>query len=245
MKRLDIECSIFQAELLGIQMATEWIELQKDVTSSYAIHVDSQAALLAIANRKTTNPLAIQIRKKLIFLKKTRKIDLHWVKGHAGLRGNERADYLAKIAASYKTTIDYNSIPITRGKQLLKEYYESIWNLIYTKSNDAFHTKKFIPNIPYRLSLSLWPNHITTQFLTNHGPFKSYLHKMNKAASPYCNCPEKSLQTALHLMTECNMFSRDRPAILQTASPPNIVKFHLNTVQVADFLTRIFRQLQE
>ena len=63
MKRLDIECSVFQAELLGIQMATEWIELQKDVTSSYAIHVDSQAALLAIANRKTTNPLAIQIRK--------------------------------------------------------------------------------------------------------------------------------------------------------------------------------------
>ena len=115
--------------------------------------------------------------------------------GDPRLRGNERADYLAKIAASYKTTIDYNSIPITRGKQLLKEYYESIWNLIYTKSNDAFHTKKFIPNIPYRLSLSLWPNHITTQFLTNHGLFNSYLHKMNKAASPYCNCPEKSLQT--------------------------------------------------
>ena len=43
-----------------------------------------------------------------IVLKKTSKIDLPWVKGHAGLRGNERADYLAKIAASYKTTIDYS-----------------------------------------------------------------------------------------------------------------------------------------
>ena len=61
-------------------MAIEWIELQKDVTSTYATHVDSQAAVLAIANRKTTNPLATQIREKLIVLKKTNKIDLHWVK---------------------------------------------------------------------------------------------------------------------------------------------------------------------
>jgi ribonuclease HI len=42
--------------------------------------------------------------------------------GHAGLRGNERADYLARKAASYNTIIAYKAIPIHRGKQLLKEY---------------------------------------------------------------------------------------------------------------------------
>ena len=244
-KRLDLECSVFQAELLGILMAAEWIELQKDETSTYAIHVDSQAALLVTADRRTTHPLAVQIREKIITLKKTTKIDLHWVKGHAGLRGNDRADYLAKIAASHKTTTDYNLIPLTRGKQLLKEYYEIIWNSIYTKSKDAYHTKIFIPNIPHRLSLSLWPNYVTTQFLTNHGRFKSYLHKMNKTASPLCNCPEKPPQTALHLMTECTMFSRNRPAVLQTASPPNILKVHINTVNVAEFLMSVFHQLQQ
>ena len=242
-RRLDLECSVFQAELLGIYIATEWIEQQKKVTSSYAIHVDSKAALFATANRKTTHPLAVQIREKIITLKKSNTITLHWVKGHAGLGGNERADYLAKISASHKSTLDYTSIPITRSKQLLTEYYNTIWNSIYTRSNDASHTKHFIPNIPHRMSLSIWPNHMTTQFLTNHGRFQSYLHRMHIRASPLCSCPEKPPQTALHLITECSNFSRDRPPVLHSAPLPMVLKTHFNTVAVAEFLKNIFRTL--
>ena len=91
-----------------------------------------------------------------------------------------RADYLAKTAASYNTAIAYNAIPINRGKKLLEEYYTNIWNAIYINSSNASHTKQFIPPIHYRLSLSLWPNFILTQFLTNHGKFRAYLYKMKK-----------------------------------------------------------------
>ena len=97
-----------------------------------------------------------------------------------GLRGNERADYLARTAASYNTTIAYNTILINRGKQLLEEHYIKIWNATYIKSTNASHTKQFIPTIPHRISLFLWPNFTLTQFLTNHGKFRSYLHKMKK-----------------------------------------------------------------
>jgi len=87
---------------------------------------------------------------------------------------------LAKIAASYNTTIAYDAIPINRGKQILEKYYIKIWNATYINSANASHTKLFIPTIFHRLSLLLWPNFILTQFLTNHGSFRSYLHKMNK-----------------------------------------------------------------
>jgi hypothetical protein len=92
---------------------------------------------------------------------------------------------LAKIVASYNTTVAYDAIPINRGKQILENCYIKIWNITYINSANASHTKLFIPTIFYRLSLSLWPNFILTQFLTNDVSFLSYLHKMNKMPSPF------------------------------------------------------------
>ena len=111
-------------------MVIRWIQSHGKKTSSYAINVDSKAALLAIANRHTTHPLAVVIREKVIKPRNSTSITFHWVKGHAGQRGNERTDYLAKTAASYITTIAYDEIPINRGKQILEDHYVKIWNEI-------------------------------------------------------------------------------------------------------------------
>jgi hypothetical protein len=45
-QRLSVTCTVFQAELYGINMAVDWIQSQVKKTSSYAINVDSKAALL-------------------------------------------------------------------------------------------------------------------------------------------------------------------------------------------------------
>jgi len=65
---------------------------------------------------------------KTIELRNSTSITFHWVKGYAGLKGNERADYLDKITTSYNTTIAYYAIPINREKQILEEHYIKIWN---------------------------------------------------------------------------------------------------------------------
>jgi hypothetical protein len=49
-QRLNITCTVIQAELCRIIMAVDWIQSQQKNTSSYAINVNSKAALLAIAN---------------------------------------------------------------------------------------------------------------------------------------------------------------------------------------------------
>jgi len=107
-----------------------WIQSQGKKISSYAINLDSKAAILAIANKHTTHPLAVATRLKTIEPRNSTSINIHWVKGHAGLKGNERADYLAKRVASYNTTVAYDAIPIIRGKQSLENYYTKIWNAI-------------------------------------------------------------------------------------------------------------------
>jgi len=78
-QRLNTTCTVFQAELYGINMAIDWIESQGKKTSSYAINVDSKAALLAIANKHTTHPLAVAIRVKAIKLRNSTSITFHWV----------------------------------------------------------------------------------------------------------------------------------------------------------------------
>jgi len=78
---------------------------QRQKASSYAMNVDSKAAPHAIANKHTTHPLAVVTRLKIIELRNCTSITFRWVKEHAGLKGNERADYLAKTVASCSTTI--------------------------------------------------------------------------------------------------------------------------------------------
>jgi hypothetical protein len=118
-----------------------------------------------------------------------------------------------------------------------------IWNAAYINSTNASHTRQFIPTIPLRLSLSLWPNFTLMQFLTNHGKFRLYLHKMKNTSSPTCNCPERVLQTASHLMAECSLFSHNRLAVLHNLPLHLILKHHIHTVSVSSFLSSILNSL--
>src|SRR5215510_13178508 len=63
--------------------------------------------------------------------------------------------------------------------------------------------------------------------------------------SPICKCPEKAVQTARHLLTECSLFSSERPAVLQTLSPHLVLKHHINTISITSFFRSIFHALQE
>ena len=51
---------------------------------------------------------------KIIELRKFTSITFHWFKGHVSLEGNERAHYVAKIAACYNPAIAYDENPISR-----------------------------------------------------------------------------------------------------------------------------------
>jgi len=144
-------------------MVVDWIQSHGKNTSSYAINIDSKAALLAIANKHRTHPLTFATRLKTTELRNSTSNTFHWVKGHSDLKGNKRADYLAKTVASYSTTIAYDQIPVIRGKQSLEDYYTKIWNAIYVNSANASNSELFIPTTFHRLSLSLWPNFLLTK----------------------------------------------------------------------------------
>ena len=97
------------------------------------------------AIKHSTHPLAADTRRKIIELRTTTKITFHWIKGRTDLRGNERADYLAETVASYNPNITYDAIPVSRGKQLLEDYYTQIWDATYINSTHSLHLPQNAP----------------------------------------------------------------------------------------------------
>ena len=71
------------------------------------------------------------------------------------------------------------------------------------------------------MTQTLWPNNVLTQFLTNHGYFRSCIYKGKKAPNPLCSCPEKAEHTAQHLLTEFSQFSKKDQLCFEIFSFPN------------------------
>lgn len=95
-------CTVYQAELLAICVATRKIKDHK--ANTFAIYSDSMSALQTVINTGTFHPLATETRENISYITQQNKaLSLFWIKAHVGLKGNERADHLAKEAAIAST----------------------------------------------------------------------------------------------------------------------------------------------
>ncbi|GFX65336.1 transposable element Tc1 transposase [Trichonephila clavipes] len=89
---------------------------------------DSLSSLDSLKCISSSNNIIVEIQKQLKSLSdKTILIDFAFVRGHTGVLGNERADWLAKAATKHKIRIDVN-IPKSIYKIITKERMVRSWN---------------------------------------------------------------------------------------------------------------------
>ena len=88
--------TVFQAEIYAILACVNEIQLQNRPEKYISICSDSQAALKALQAIKTTSYLVYHCQKALNDIAAPHVVGLYWVPGHAGVRGNEVADGLAR-----------------------------------------------------------------------------------------------------------------------------------------------------
>lgn len=216
--KLHSTCSVFQAEMLAISKACQWILQVHDrrnppPSDSFHIFSDSKSALTELLNPYSHNALAVEIFHSL-HTARTRNIHIHfsWVRAHVGIPGNEMADSAAKHAASmhsqptfYHTPISY--LKTAKRKQLAissQSFYENSPGSIYTKTLLPTHHDlcNFVNTIKLTFPI--------TQFLTNHAYHKSYLHRFHITDNDTCPCNNTDPQTFDHLLHHCTRFSRTR-----------------------------------
>jgi ribonuclease HI len=89
---------VFQAEVIAILACANDIQSHGIPEKHVSIFSDSLAALKALGAVRTTSPLVHQCQEALNGISTRHAAGLNWVTGHAGVRGNETADRLARNA---------------------------------------------------------------------------------------------------------------------------------------------------
>jgi hypothetical protein len=100
-----------------------------------------------------------QIKNKVMDMEREEwKVEFNWVKAHAGQRGDELADRLAKEASSSKDIEKcYNRIAKSTVTSELKEQCLKQWQNEWKTTTKGATTKSFFPNIEDRLHLRINP----------------------------------------------------------------------------------------
>ena len=94
--------TVLQAEIYAILACAYEIQVYGRPEKCVSICSDSQAALKALQAVRPTSPLVQQCQKVLNDISTRHTAGLFWIPGHAGVRGNEIADKLAKDGSVQK-----------------------------------------------------------------------------------------------------------------------------------------------
>ncbi|XP_026331733.1 uncharacterized protein LOC113239080 [Hyposmocoma kahamanoa] len=209
---LSSYCTVYQAELLAICKAT--LEILKHKATTCGVYSDSMAALQTVTNTCSLHPLAVEARKNLkTATLQNKHVSLFWIKAHAGLEGNERADQLAKEAAlNSKRKPHYELCPISFVKRSIRMRSLDEWTRRYKNSETAAVTKIFFPDVvtAYGIVRKMEHTNVTTQVMTGHGGFSEYLNRFRCKGSPSCICEPDASETVPHVLLECPMYANER-----------------------------------
>ena len=218
--------TVFQAEVVAIMRCAQTALSVGGVGRRIKICSDSQAAIKALGAPIITSQLTLGCRQALELLAQDNKVTLVWVPGHSGIKGNERADVLAKAGSEteFLGPEPALGVPFCLGRGAIRDWLRDE-NLRYWKTETVSKCRQaraLIGELPRQdlagsiVSLSRRDARRAVQILTGHGTLKYHMHKLGVVDNPNCGlCGEE--ETSLHVLGQCPAHARLRLYLLGSA----------------------------
>ena len=197
----------FQAEVSAISEMAKNLLWEKMHNQNIVVLVDSQAAIKALIKCTVPSITVFNCIRNLNQLGKQNHVSIARIPGHAGVHGNEVADYLAKSGSKSKIHGPESFITVPTVKDWSTDSWKSLWN----KRKDCLRMKESVGWMSSRLTIRLLNlkrpqlNRVL-QVLTGHRNLQ--WHKKTTGRAESSLCPKCSLkdETPNHHVGNCKLY---------------------------------------
>ena len=208
--------TVSQAEVLAIKLCTEELTRADKTGKSIWICSDNQEALRAIEKTVTCSKLIMEMKASLNALGMVNLLNLTWIPGHSGWKGNERADTLAKQGSRTYGLIKQQAGMPAQGRNRIAVHIRSLCEAEWLATKGCSKSKALWGETGERwgeelLSLGRWQLRKAVELITEHCDLRGFQHKIGKASSPYCpRCGEDCEETLILVICECPALADSR-----------------------------------
>ena len=242
-ERLPSSCTVYQAELRGIQMSCEFLIQQGYQSRTIAFHIDNQASLCALKAPFISSRFVYDTAAMLNLLGKDNRVSLQWIKAHHTSENNKIADDIAKKGGEtgFWSPVDYLESR-TAMKNHIRVLRNETWARIWRKNPDCRQSKLFFSGPDSRIWHSmrkLKKSKISAiiRFTTGHGylrrhrtVIKKKKRRLNADRDPdsACRLCHDGIEDPIHLLLQCpvlmwtrhTLFASDSLVAWQLDTPP-------------------------
>jgi ribonuclease HI len=222
--KLSNNASIFQAEILAITKACEWLlyNIPEEPKKIIYIFSDSKSSLQALKKKLVTSRMVKKCKETINKLCERAKVELHWIKGHKNHTGNEVADALAKQGTTSQNLIE-TPLPFIFIKNKIEEETKKNWQQEWLNEKDKNgeprfkHSKEIVKTVTYNKNyrkklLKMPRNKLRTliSWITGHCTLNKHLNKMNLQPGDLCRYCQVEQESPVHLLLNCEYLEEKR-----------------------------------
>lgn len=235
----------YEAEAIGAILATRLLSNCPETTGKKAsLYIDNQSIIAAMTNPKAKSGQYLIKHLNLLANALACHLGLHWISSHSKVKGNEKADELAKEAANGTSSARINLPHILRNplptsaSAMKQEYHSKLrdkWEKYWEESDRSQRVALIDDEFPFNSFRKR--THLLTrnqaslmiQLRSGHIPLNGYLFRIAKSETALCQeCLDiengvHRLETVNHFLYECAAFEQEREELIT-----KIKRRHLN-----------------